>query len=336
MTKFCSVISEILSKDNILVVGHVMPDGDDISSVASLSEGLRRIGKNVRAGIDGTVPSYYKLFFAVDSIEPFEKLHDFQPDLIVVLDCSSPDRVGRFQDVLKKTRSIVVDHHETNLMFGDLNLIDVKSASTAQMVYNMNKAMGIVYDPDLATTNYLGIATDTGFFKYSNTDANVLKIAAELVELGAKPHFVASVILENKTPEQLKLFARMVEHMVLEGKMVYSWLSYEDYLSLGCVEDDSSGFVSELRAIRDIEVAILFTEYPKGEVHVSFRSKQWLNVSKIAAVLGGGGHARAAGCSYKNVELEKVMDEVLRSTREALVGSENEAHQITEANLQWG
>jgi len=93
-------------------------------------------------------------------------------------------------------------------MFGDLNFVDVTSASTAQIVYNMNKAMGVVYDPELATTNYLGLATDTGFFKYSNTDANVLKIAAELVELGAKPYFVASVILENKTPSSSNFLRR--------------------------------------------------------------------------------------------------------------------------------
>lgn len=319
-----SVISQLVSEDNILVLGHVMPDGDDISSVASLAEGLRRLGKKVRAAIDDQIPWYYKLFFAVDSIESFEQLQDFHPDLIVVVDCSSPDRVGRFQNLLKNSKTIVIDHHETNLMFGDLNLVDATSASTAQIVYNMNKAMGVVYDSQLATTNYLGIATDTGFFKYSNTDATVLKIAAELVELGAKPYFVASVILENKTPQQFKLLAKMIEHMKVEGELVYSWLSYEDYLSLGCNEDDSSGFVSELRSMKDIEVAILFTEFPRGEVHVSFRSKQWLNVSKIASALGGGGHARAAGCSYKNAELEKVIDEVLSLTREAMVGGRHE------------
>jgi len=324
MTKFLSVISELMSKDNILVLGHVMPDGDDISSVASLAEGLRRLGKRVRAAIDDQIAWYYKLFFAVDSIESFDQLQDFHPDLIVVVDCSSPDRVGRFQKLLKSSELIVVDHHETNLMFGDLNLVDLTSASTAQIVYNMNKAMGVTYDAELATTNYLGLATDTGFFKYSNTDANVLKIASELVEFGAKPYFVASVILENKTFQQFKLLAKMIEHMKIEGELVYSWLSYEDYLSLGCTENDSSGFVSELRSMKDIEVAILFTEFPKGEVHVSFRSKQWLNVSKIASALGGGGHARAAGCSYKNVELVNVMDEVLRLTREALVGGRHE------------
>ncbi|MGB9790040.1 MAG: DHH family phosphoesterase [Thermotoga caldifontis] len=324
MTKFLSVVSELMSKDNVLVLGHVMPDGDDISSVACLAEGLRRLGKTARAGIDDQIAWYYKLFFAVDKIEPFEQLQNFNPDLIVVVDCSSPDRVGRFQDLLKRAKLVVIDHHETNSLFGDLNLVDVSSASTAQIVYNINKAMGVSYDPPLATTNLLGIMTDTGFFKYSNTDGNVLRAAAELVELGAQPYFVASTILENRTLEQFKLLERMIEHMKVEDRLVYSWLSYEDYLSLGCTEDDSSGFVSELRSMKDIEVAILFTEFPKGEVHVSFRSKHWLNVSKIAAALGGGGHARAAGCSYKNVELDKVIDEVLRLTREALAGGIHE------------
>ncbi|MDI3493954.1 MAG: bifunctional oligoribonuclease and phosphatase NrnA [Pseudothermotoga sp.] len=318
--KFSSIISQINESKFILVIGHIMPDGDDISSVTSLAVGLERLGKTVVGSIDYPVPWYYRNFYGVEKLKTYEQAKDLDPDLIIVVDCSTPDRVGRFQNLLNDRKTIVIDHHATNTLFGGLNWVDSSSASTAQMVYILNKTLGVPYDADLATVNYLGIATDTGFFKYSNTDSHVFKIAAELVEFGAKPHFVSSTILENKSPEQMKLYCRMVDHMIVDGQLVYSWLSYDDYRANNCSDDDSTGFVSELRSIKNVEVAILFIEYPEGQVHVSMRSKNWVDVSKIASSLGGGGHARAAGCSFRDAKLHEVLDEVIGLVRDFLQG----------------
>lgn len=320
MNKIASIVSQINQTQDILVIGHVMPDGDDISSVTSLTLGLKQLGKNCFGSIDYSIPEYYKVFAGVNELKAYEDLCDFVPQIIIVVDSSSPDRVGRFQTMLSKYRTIVIDHHATNTLFGDINWIDVSAAATAQMVYDLNKALGVLYDAELATTNLVGIATDSGFFRFSNTSERVFRDAAELVQLGAKPYFVASAILENRRPEQMRLYCLMVNHMTVEDRMAYSWISYEDYLKYNCVDDDSTGFIGEMRALKDIEVAILVTEFPKGEIHVSFRSKNWLDVSKIASTLGGGGHARAAGCSFKNAQIESVLTEVVNLTRDFLQG----------------
>lgn len=320
MNKITSIVSQVNDSQDILIVGHVMPDGDDISSVVSLTLGLKQLGKNCFGAIDYTIPDYYKAFTGVDELRSYEDISDFVPQLIIVLDSSSPDRVGRFQAMLSEHKTIVIDHHATNTLFGDTNWVDTSYAATAQMVYTLNKALGVVYDADLATTNLVGIATDSGFFRFSNTDERVFKDAAELVQLGAKPYFIATTILENKKPEQMKLYCTMVNHMILENSLVYSWLSYEDYIQNNCVDDDSTGFVGEMRALKDVEVAILVTEFPKNEIHVSLRSKNWLDVSKIASILGGGGHARAAGCSFKGAKLEDVLNEVVSLTEGFLQG----------------
>ncbi|HEY8541499.1 MAG TPA: bifunctional oligoribonuclease/PAP phosphatase NrnA [Pseudothermotoga sp.] len=320
MNKFTAILSQINESQDILVIGHVMPDGDDISSVTSLTLGLRQLGKSCFGSIDYTIPEYYKVFAGVSELRSYEDMCDFTPQLIIVVDSSSPDRVGRFQSMLPHHKTVVIDHHATNTLFGDTNWVDASYAATAQMVYTLNKALGVVYDSELATTNFVGIATDSGFFRFSNTDERVFKDAAELVRFGAKPYFVAATILENKRPEQMRLYCTMVNHMMLEDSLVYSWLSYEDYLQNNCVDDDSTGFVGEMRSLRDIEVAILVTEFPKNEIHVSLRSKNWLDVSKIASILGGGGHARAAGCSFKGAELKNVLNEVVSLTKDFLQG----------------
>ncbi|WP_041083084.1 DHH family phosphoesterase [Thermotoga profunda] len=320
MNKFTAILSQINESQDILVIGHVMPDGDDISSVTSLTLGLRQLGKNCFGSIDYTIPEYYKVFAGVSELRSYEDLCDLTPQLIIVVDSSSPDRVGRFQSMLPHHKTVVIDHHATNTLFGDTNWVDASYAATAQMVYTLNKALGVVYDSELATTNFVGIATDSGFFRFSNTDERVFKDAAELVRFGAQPYFVAATILENKRPEQMRLYCTMVSHMILEDSLVYSWLSYEDYLQNDCVEDDSTGFVGEMRSLKDIEVAILVTEFPKNEIHVSLRSKNWLDVSKIASILGGGGHARAAGCSFKGAELKNVLNEVVGLTKDFLQG----------------
>lgn len=314
---FLSIVAHVSRVNEILVVGHVMPDGDDVSSVLSAKLGLSKLGKAVRAGIDWDIPWFFQELPETREIENFETLAEdgFSPEVVLVLDTSSPDRVGRFQSFLEGRTVCVIDHHATNTLFGTYNWVDTKFGSTAQMVLRLNKELGVEYDERLATVNFLGIATDTGFFRYSNADWLVFSDAAHLVNLGAKAYEV-SRLFESKKVEQFKLFATMVEHMKLEydGLIVYSYLRYEDYATHGCNGDDSSGFVGELRSIRGVELAVFFSEISNGEVHVSLRSKDWFDCSRLAVLLGGGGHPRAAGCTLKG-DLDVIMEEVIREAK---------------------
>ncbi|AMW32499.1 phosphoesterase RecJ domain-containing protein [Fervidobacterium changbaicum] len=314
---FLSIVGELSLAKKILVVGHIMPDGDDISSVLSAALGLRRLGKEVMSGIDWRIPWYFYEFEETNLIKSYDEIIQtgFQPDFVLVLDASSPDRIGRFQEFLKKINSAVVDHHGTNTLFGTLNWVDTKFGSTAQMVLRLNTELGVPYDGRLATINLMGIATDTGFFRYSNADEIVFSDATKLVSMGGKSYLV-SRIFENKRIEQFKLLSTMVEHIQTEnnGQIVYSYLSKKDYESNNCTEDDSGGFVGELRSIQGVELAIFLSEYEHNEVHISFRSKDWFDCSKLAVLLGGGGHPRAAGCTLKG-ELPVIIEEVIREAK---------------------
>jgi len=296
------------------VVGHIMPDGDCISSVLSAGLGLEKLGKEVRMIVDYEIPWYYYEFDAVERIHRAGALQNWDPDVILVLDASSPDRVGDVEEFLEKALVLVVDHHATNHAFGDFNWVDTKFGATAQMVLKLNKALGVLYDPELALYNFIGIATDTGFFRYANSDVQVFEDAAELVRLGANPNVVASTILENKKLEQLGLFCEVVHGLKIEcdGLLAYSAIPWNAFEKRGLSESDAAGFVGEMRAIRGVEVAVLFSESKEGEIHVSMRSKKWFDLTETAVHFGGGGHPRAAGFTVKAGEAS--LAEVVEST----------------------
>ncbi|MFN3692266.1 MAG: DHH family phosphoesterase [Fervidobacterium sp.] len=322
--EFLNIVAKINNSNKILVVGHIMPDGDDISSVLSATLGLKSIGKEVLTGIDWRIPWYFYQFPEVSEILTFDEIKKiyqdgFDPEMILILDASSPDRVGRFQDFFNNREVCVVDHHGTNTLFGTYNWVDTRFGSTAQMVLRINTELGVQYNERMATINLMGIATDTGFFRYSNADEIVFSDATKLVSYGAKMYEV-SRIFENKRLEQFKLFSTLIEHMKIEldGQIVYSYLSKKDYENNNCTEDDSGGFVGELRSIQGIELAIFLSEYENGEVHVSFRSRDWFDCSKLAVLLGGGGHQRAAGCTLKG-NLDAIVEEVIREAKTMFV-----------------
>ena len=299
--KVSSVVSCIQKAENILVAGHIMPDGDCISSVVSLSVGIERFGKKATPAIDWKIPPNFKVFPWIERIKGFDEEIP-KPDLIIVVDASSPDRIGRFENFLRMgVPSIVIDHHATNTYFANECWVDPSYSSTAQMILDLLRLMDIEYDRDLALMNYLGIATDTGFFRYSNVDSSVFQAAAELVSLGADPDFVATAILETRKIEELFLERDAIDNITLlsNNRFAYSYLTLADFEKYSLTDDDFTGFVGELRSIESVEVALFASEARSGEAHVSLRSKKYFDVSEIAVAFGGGGHQKASGFTLK-------------------------------------
>ncbi|MBM7558265.1 DHH family phosphoesterase [Marinitoga litoralis] len=310
-----AIVGEINKVKNIIVVGHIMPDGDDISSVLALTMGLEKIGKNVRAVIDDDIPGYLEEFpFVKEKIKSYDCISKFPAELIISVDASSPDRIGRVYDHFKFARSIVIDHHATNTYFGNVNWVD-KFGATAQMVLRLNKMLEVEYDEDLATVNLLGIATDTGFFKYSNTDAVVFEDVAWLVKNGGNIGLISNMILENKPLEHLLLYKDFLNEMKIDNNIAYSHITLDMLNKYDILPKDSPSFVGELRSIKGIEVAITFSEGEPNVYHVSMRSKDWFDVSKVAVAFGGGGHPRAAGFSKETDNLEKLEKETVNAIK---------------------
>ncbi|APT75148.1 phosphoesterase [Marinitoga sp. 1137] len=315
-----AIVGEIEKAKNILVVGHIMPDGDDISSVLSMVIALERLGKNVRGVIDYEIPAYLEEFPGVkDKIKSYDCIKEFPAELIISVDASSPDRIGRVYDHFKFARSIVIDHHATNTYFGNINWVEMYGA-TAQMVMRINKMLGVEYDKELATANLLGIATDTGFFKYSNTDATVFEDVAWLVGKGGDIAFISNMILENRPLEHILLYKDFLDVMKLDynNTIAYSHITLDMLKKYDIKPKDSPSFVGDLRSIKGVEVAITFTEAEENEFHVSMRSKSWFDVSKVAVHFDGGGHPRAAGFSINTDNIEKTEQEVIDTIKKLM------------------
>lgn len=314
------VIERIKMGKKFLVIGHVKPDGDDISSVATLTLALRKFGKEAKGCIADHIPWFYADIEGVSEINGLEELKSYDYDTCVVVDASEISRIGDGASLLKKRPDITLDHHKTNEGFGEIDFCDPSYAATAVIVYEIINKLSIEYDPTLAEINLLGIATDTGFFKYSNTDAKVFQYTANLVEKGAKIQKIASAVLEHKTLKEMRLFSEMLKTLVVEedGRIAWAYVSYDMLERNDCTDEETGGFVGELRSIYGVEVAVLFIEWPKNQVNISFRSKNYVDVSEIAKYFGGGGHVRASGCSVKDVELMEMISKVIGRVKEIL------------------
>jgi len=315
------IASEINKSNNILLVGHILPDGDDVSSLVSMSLGLEKLGKRTLAVIDDDIEEYLLEFPLVkkkikklDSEIEQNICNEF--DLMIVLDSSSPDRIGRLENYLNFFHVIVIDHHITNTNFGNVNWVDPTVGATAQMVYRLLNFMSVDYDEQLATMNLLGIATDTGFFKYENTGPETFRVAASLIEKGASISYISNKIHGNTPLEHIYLYKDVISNLKLasQGLIAYSLITLDMLSKYNILPKDSPSLVENLRSIRGVEVAMIFQEFEKNLYHVSLRSKEWADVSKIALDFGGGGHPRAAGFSIKAedilVEIQKIVEHI--------------------------
>ena len=311
------VIERLKRAERALVVGHVRPDGDAIGSVAALTLILRKLGAQAEGCIPDPVPWFYREVSGTRVLRTVEELRGKEFDTVVVLDSSDLDRIGDAVELFPaRTPDVVIDHHVTNSGFGLLNLCAPDYAAVSLIVHEIGKRL-VEYDRELAELLLLGIATDTGFFKYESVDAQVFEAAAELARYGARIQPIASAVLEHRTPNTIRLLTEMFHtlHLELGGKLAYAYVSAGMLRRTGCREEDTEGFVGELRAIHGVEVAILFSEWPEGEVHVSLRSKSYADVSRVALRFGGGGHPRAAGCTLKVTRLEEAIYPVVAAAR---------------------
>jgi len=312
----------ILNNDNYLITCHIEPDGDCLSSAISLGTALRRLGKKVKMTVDSVIPDIYKKIPMICEITERVDFTEDDFDNLIVVDSSSPDRMGKYEKFLGKKTSVVIDHHATNTEFGDYNWVDSSYAAAAQMVYELLVYFKIEFDPVLATLNLLGIQTDTGFFKYSNTDERLLRTAADLVGFGAKIYDNSSLILENNSIQEYKLMAMMIDNIEfrLDGELAFSRVTVDMIKKCGCSENDGHGLISNLRSISGVETAILLTESEDDLIKVSFRSKKWFDVAKVAFKFGGGGHVRASGCGIKG-NIDEITDRIVNYTVEEMKNS---------------
>lgn len=296
---FQSIYSVIEESNKILILSHAAPDGDSIGSSLSFYNFLMKLGKDVKIIIDDDVPYIYKFLKGADRIEKVNDNCNIDFDLVIVLDSSDADRLGKSNKFLSVKTIINIDHHLSNDEFGTYNIIDTNASATTEIIYDFLKTLNVKIDKDIAECIYVGMVTDTGQFQYSNTTAKTHIIAENLLKSGVEPSRIFKLVYQNNSIEKIKLIAKAINSLEFycEEKISSIVLTKKDFIGIGAKDEDTEGIINFGRDIRSVELAILFKESYDNKVKVSFRSKNSIDVNIFAGEFGGGGHKSAAGAT---------------------------------------
>jgi phosphoesterase RecJ-like protein len=306
------MINEIVRQINqgrrFLVCAHANPDGDAIGSTLGLMLGLEKLGKEVVAyNADGVPASLRFLPGAERLVNDLSTQSEF--DCVFVLDAGDLKRT--IDPVAERAPVLInIDHHPGST-FGTLCYLDCEAAATAVMIYRVLKACGLCLDLDIALPLYTGLLSDTGSFRYSNSNPEAFSVGGELVALGIKPWDVASLLYESQPPERMKLLSLVLPtlHISVDHKYASVAMSLEMLAKSGALPEHSDSFVNYPRAISGVEVAVFFRQVDANRVKISLRSRGRIDVGALANRLGGGGHRNAAGGELPG-SLESVIPQV--------------------------
>ena len=286
---------------NFALSTHINPDGDAIGSELSLYLFLRKLGKSVKIFNTDVVPANYRFLPFSDRIESARSVGAYRPEVLIVLDASTLERIGKnLSKTLHPLHSLVnIDHHATAEAFGDINLIIPTASSTSEIVYKLIKCHQTPIDEACALCLYTGLMFDTGCFRYSNTTAETHQIAAELIEIGGfMPDEVYRNVYEQVPVSKMRLLSEVLGTLQItdDGKIASVYATQAMFRKTGTTADAVEGVVNQIQAIVGVEVALCVSEMTDRSTKVSLRSQGYVDVSQLAAEFDGGGHARASGC----------------------------------------
>ena len=315
------IITALQASQRIGVASHINPDGDSIGSLLGLAMILQSKGKEVSSSLPDP-RRYPPQYLFLPGRELLGKPEDFADDLevFVALDCSNAERLGDLLQSAEGAEILVnIDHHEDNKMYGDINLVDEKASSTAELIYRILVSAGWELEPEVATCLYTGLMTDTGRFQHRNTTPETFYSASQMVEAGADIFRVVREVYENQSLSYTHLLGMALQRVEVQQEcgLIYSYITQLDLDETGASLSETEDLIDHLRVVRGTSVVALFKELEDGRVRVSLRSRDNLEVGPIARAMGGGGHAMAAGyTSDRNIEESiDVLAEVLRDAQ---------------------
>ncbi|KXG43427.1 bifunctional oligoribonuclease/PAP phosphatase NrnA [Tepidibacillus infernus] len=307
----------IKQHDNYLIVSHINPDGDTISSSLTMALLLRFLGKSFTLVNEDPIPDKFNFLPLSDQILSISEIKNTFSHVITV-DVADQKRMGMISPLLTDDVEILnIDHHPTNDRFGHLNVILPTAAATCEIMYDLVKELNIPLSQDLASCIYTGLLTDTGGFRYTNTSPKVMRIAAELLEYGVSPGEIAEIALETISKNHISVLQIALSHLqVIEnGFIAWTYLKANE-LPQDVTSDDTEGIVNYTRNIEGVEVGIFFKEVKGNVFKISLRSKKYVDVGAIAKAYHGGGHARASGFTFYG-DLEEVLQQLIDAIKQS-------------------
>ena len=329
-TDFRKALELINNSTNVLLTSHARPDGDACGSVRAMCDMLARLGKKVQPVFLSPLASWYEYLF--DEKVPIlgneitkDQLHAGhfdECDLVMIIDTNSYAQLPQFDKWLKETKKkvLVIDHHVSNDSLGDIELVDTTAAATGEIVLDLMKYANWPVTAQVAEALFVALSTDTGWFRFRNTDSRIFHCAAELIDAGARPNQIYDKMYHNFSPERMKLMLLMLASLELhfDGRVATQCIMRSDFDATGATGPDTENLIDECQRLSSVNVAVLFVELADGGFKCSLRSKGGVDVRKIAQKYGGGGHTVAAGVNNLDGPLENAEKLILDAVAEQL------------------
>lgn len=311
------ILKEINKAQNIVILTHESPDGDAVGSSLALKLAIEKLDKNV----DVIIPEYSRLFNFLPAANEIKKESEIKNyDLAISVDCANLKRLAKREYFEQAKKTIVVDHHGSNNMYGDLNYVNPVSPACCEVLAGMIEYFEINIDKSIGTCIMAGIITDTGGFRHAGINPETFEFTAELIRKGVNIPDIYKRTLRTKTRANFELTKRVMSRMELleDGKITFTYITSEDEKETGAEPGDHEGLVDIGMDIEGVEVSIFIRQKEEENAYkISMRSGDNVNVSDICLMFGGGGHQRAAGALIQG-NVEQVREKILKEVRKAL------------------
>ena len=310
------ILEQIKKAESIVILTHETPDGDAIGSSLSMSLAIKDLGKNV----DVIIPEYPRTFAFLPDADNIKKESDIKNyDLAISLDCATFKRLAENDYFENAKTKIVIDHHGSNTMYGDLNFVNPVSPACCEILAEIFQYYNIEITKNIGTCILTGIITDTGGFKYSGVTAETFEFAAELLQKGINISDIYRKVLDTKTKANFELRKRAIERteFLEDGKVAFTYINTKDMEEVKAEPGDHEGLVELGRDVEGVEVSIFIRQEEENKYKVSMRSNEYVNVSDVCIPFGGGGHPKAAGAKIEGT-VEEVKNQLLAEVKKVL------------------
>lgn len=311
------ILKEIKKAETIVILTHESPDGDAIGSSLAVKLMLNKIGKNA----DVIISEYSRLFDFLPEISQIKKDSEIKNyDLAISVDCATLKRLDKNEYFKNAKKTIVIDHHGSNEMYGDLNFVNPASPACCEILVGMFDYYEFDISKDIGKCIMTGIITDTGGFQHRGITPETFEFTAELIRKGVDTSDIYKRTLRTKTKGNFELTRRVINRLELleDGKVTFTYINSQDEKEVGTEPGDHEGLVEIGREIEGVEVSIFVRQKDDQDAYkISLRSSEYVNVSDICLLFGGGGHPRAAGALIQG-DLEQVKEKILKEVKNAL------------------
>jgi len=319
-----AIAAQIDQAERILILTHINPDGDAIGSMLAMWHALQSLGKHALPLASSPLPGYATWLPGVEQIKVYRQgmaLPD--ADLLIMVDTATLARVGRIYDEHAQAclalPIVIVDHHVTNEGAATVNLIQPEAASTCELLYALFRALDVSISPALATCLLLGVTTDTQSFQTSSTSSESLRVAADLLDLGADQERIVREVYYALPDSSAALIGLALTEMRRDGPIAWARVTLSMMRATGAEDEAVDEVVRSMQRVAGVKALVVFKERQDGSTKISLRSVQPINVAALAMRWGGGGHEQAAGATLAT-SIERAEHEVVPQLR-ALVGA---------------